>query len=173
MASVIKLPVGVHLSIRAFAEEAGLDRDTVKKRIHAAGLNASCKRGGYPVYRLKDLLSAASAGTFDGEFDPDRLRPFERHAFYKSEREKLQLQVERGELLSSLEVEQRYAALFKVVAEALDTLPDVLERDCGASPLQLTKIEQRLDTMRDDLYSRLTESTDQPASVEEPASGDG
>lgn len=169
MAKVVPFAGGVHLSIRAFADETSMDRATVVKRLTSANIQPSGKRGGHPVYRLKDLLHASVMTTEDGSLDPDKLKPFERHAFYKAEREKLQLQVEQGELLSSLHVEQRFASVFKVVAEALDTLPDVLERDCGAAPLLLAKIEQRLDAARDELYARLTEHTEDDVHVDAQA----
>lgn len=167
MAKVVPFASGVHLSIRAFADETSMDRATVVRRLAAANIQPSGKRGGHPVYRLRDLLQAAVVTTDEGDLDPDKLKPFERHAWYKAEREKLQLQVERGELLSSLHVEQRYAALFKSVSEMFDTLPDVLERDCGATPMQLAKIEQRVDEVREELYSHLVETADDDAGTAE------
>jgi len=163
MAKVIALPAGVLLSLRQFADESGRDRDTIGKRVKAAGLNPAGKRGGHPVYRLRDLLQAAYVTDDDGQMDPDRLDPFARHAFYKGEREKMQLQVERSELLSSLEVEQRFAAVFKAVADCLDTLPDLIERDCAATPMQVERIQTRLDEVREDLYERLNASEDEDA----------
>ncbi len=163
MGKVTAMLPGTHLSVRAFAEETGQDRETLAARVRTANIQPSGQRGGRPVYRLRDLLRAAYVTTDDGEIDPDKLRPFERHAHYKAEREKLNLQVERGELLPSLHVEQRYAAMFKTVAEVFDTLPDVLERDCGATALLLAKIESRLDAAREALYSRLIETPDDDA----------
>lgn len=167
MAKVVPFASGVHLSIRAFADETSMDRATVVKRLAAANVQPSGKRGGHPVYRLRDLLQAAVVTTDEGDLDPDKLKPFERHAWYKAEREKLQLQVERGELLPSLHVEQRYASMFKLVSEMFDTLPDVLERDCGATPMQLAKIEQRVDEVREELYSHLVETADDDAGAAE------
>ena len=163
MGKVVALPPGVLLSQKQFAEETGRDRETVGRRIKAAGLQPIGKRGGYPVYRLRDLIQAAFVTGDDGQPDPDRLDPFARHAFYKGEREKMQLQVERAELLPSLEVEQRFAAVFKTVSEALDTLPDIIERDCAATPLQVERIQTRLDEVREDLYAQLTEIEDDDA----------
>lgn len=160
MAKVVNLPPGVLLSIRQFSDECGHDRDTVTKRIKAAGLAPAASRGRYPVYRLRDLFRAALVTTDAGEVDPDKLKPFERHAFYKAEREKLQLEVERAELLTSLDVEQRFAATFKSIAEFFDTMPDVIERDCGANAMMISKIEERLDQLREQLYTKITEEPD-------------
>jgi hypothetical protein len=160
MAKVVNLPPGVLLSIRQFADECGHDRDTVTKRVRAAGVAPAASRGGHPVYRLRELIQSVMVTTDGGDIDPDKLKPFERHAFYKAEREKLQLEVERAELLTSLDVEQRFAATFKSIAEFFDTLPDVIERDCGANAMMITKIEERLDQLREQLYTEITEESD-------------
>jgi hypothetical protein len=160
MTTVANLPSGVLLSIRQFADETGVDRETVAKRVKASSIAPAAKRGGHPVFRLRDLLQAAYVTDEEGALDPDRLKPFERHAFYKAEREKLQLQVERAELVSSLEAEQKFAALFKAIAEFFDTLPDVLERDCGLNPMMLAKLEDRLDALREQLYGQVTDIGD-------------
>lgn len=160
MSKVVQLPPGVLLSQKQFADESGRDRETIGKRVKASGIQPSGKRGGYPVYRLRDLLHSAFLTDDEGKMDPDRLDPFARHAYYKGEREKLNLQVERGELLSSLEVEQKFAGVFKAVAEFFDTLPDVLERDCAASAIQVARIEARLDQVREELYTQLNDLPD-------------
>ena len=157
MTKVVPFKGGIHLSIRAYAEESSGDRETITKRIRAASISPSGKRGGHPVYRLRDLMRAAYMTTEEGELDPDRLEPFKRHAFYKAEREKLQVQVERGELLSSLAVEQRFAGVFKDIAEFCDTVTDVLERDCGLSGPQVVKVEERIDQLREQLYTKVNE----------------
>lgn len=152
MAKVRQL--GVHLNLSQIASEFGVARETARKRLDDAGVQASETRGGHPVYRLREVLEA-----FAGEdgFDPDKLKPWERKAHYQAEHEKLRLQVERGELVPSIEVEQGEAAIFKIVTQGLETLPDVLERDVGLSPLQLARVERHLDEYREALYRALNE----------------
>jgi hypothetical protein len=150
-----ELPRGVHLSIRAFCEEAGTDRDTTSRRVTEARCRPTGQRGGHPVYRLQDLLRASFFTGADGDADPDKLDPFKRRAFYQGELDKLKLGVERGELVPRIEVEQEQARTMKIVARFFDTLPDVLERDCGASPILLAKVEQRLDEVREEIYREL------------------
>lgn len=171
MGKVVNLGHGIHLSVSSISEEFGSTRETVAKRLAAAKIKPSGKRGGYPVYRLRDAIAACLVTTADGEIDPDKLKPFERHAYYKAEREKLQLQCERAELLSSLEAEQKFAALFKAIAEFFDTLPDVIERDCGASPMMIAKLEDRLDQLREQLYAQAVEIGDDDAAGTAEARG--
>lgn len=148
---------GVKVSIRQFAEETGIHRDTIVKRIDAAGLKPSGERAGHPVYRLKDLLRAAYQTAEDGAVDPDKLEPFKRQAHYKAEHLKLQVETEQGELIPRIEVEQESARVMRVQSMFLDTLPDVLERDCGLSAQTVAVLEKRIDRAREDLYKALTE----------------
>lgn len=160
MSKVVNLPSGVHLSVRGFCDESGQDRETVTHRIRESGIEPSGKRGGYPVYRLRDLLKAAYTTAEDGGLDPDKLRPFERHAHYKAEKEKLAVEQERGELIPRIEVEQEQARIAKIVAHGLETLPDVLERDCGLAPDVVARMERHIDAVRERMYAELTEGED-------------
>lgn len=169
MGKVVNLGHGIHLSVSSISEEFGSTRETVAKRLAAANVVPSGKRGGHNVYRLRDAIAACLVTTDKGEIDPDKLRPFERHAYYKAEREQLQLQVERAELVPSLEVERRFGTLFKVIAEFFDTLPDVIERDCGAAPMFLVKLEDRLDKLREQLYLQVNEADDDDAGAAQVA----
>lgn len=168
MGDVVAIPPGTHLSVRGFAEETGLARDTVAKRIKEAALAPSGKRGGHPVFRLKDLLKAAYFVSDDGSFDPDRLRPFERRAHYQAEHEKLSLERERAELIPRIEVEQEMARVAKIVARGLETLPDILERDCGATPAMVARLERHVDQVREDMHAAMIEDA---AGAEAPGKG--
>ncbi len=155
MSEVIPMVSGTHMSVRAFAIETSQDRETVTRRIQAAGIKPSGQRGGYPVYRLKDLLRACYVTTEGGELDPDRLPPFQRHAHYKAEREKLTVEEERGELITRIEVEQEQARIAKIVSHGLETLPDILERDCGLAPAMVLRVERQIDAIRDRMYTEM------------------
>lgn len=144
--------LGVHLNLSQIASEFGVARETARKRLDDAGIGASEKRGGHPVYRLRDVL-----GAFAGEegFDPDKLKPWERKAHYQAEHEKLRLQTERAELVPALEVERDYGLVWAILGQFFDTLPDVLERDVGAAPLLIARIERHLDELREALYQAM------------------
>lgn len=159
---------GVLLSLTSLALEFGCARETVARRISDANVQPADTSGPHPRYRLRDVIGPL---TGDGEVqqDPQKLRPFERRAHYQAELEALTLATKRGELVPTFEVEQRYAELLKSIGEMLDTLPDILERDCGASPLLLARIEKRLDELRELLYTKLTEDEDADSAARERA----
>jgi len=155
---------GAHMSAATFADELGFDAATVRDRLRAINAEPSGEFRGFPLYRLRDLYRAA-VSTADGKIDPEKLRPFERNAHYKAEREKLELQLELREVIPRLETEAGYAHAFKHVAQLFDTLPDILERECGASPDMLSRVERALDTVREELYKRLVAERDDAADL--------
>jgi hypothetical protein len=168
MGSVTELPAaGIHCSLRQIAEETQLDRDTVQRRIAAANVIPSGKRGGHPVYRLRDVLKAVMLKDEEGRTDPDKLEPYQRQAHYKAELDRLKLDQETRELIPRIEVEQEQARILRVMAQTLDTLPDLVERDCGATPAQVQRIERAVDECREALFTDLSDEDD--ADVRESA----
>jgi len=160
--NVVSIHRYTELSISQISLDTGYTRETVSKRLADAGIQPSRKRRGYPVYMLKEVLPALYQ-QFEGEMDPDKLKPFERRAYYQGELDKLKLQAERGELVPSFEVERKLARLFKLLTQHLDTLPDVLERDVGATPRQLAYVERAIDQVRDAMYLEVIEDEDDDA----------
>jgi hypothetical protein len=161
--AVTNIATGCNLSISTLAAELGQTRDTVRKRLIDADVQPSGKRGGYPVYRLKNALPTLLGG--GSNVDPDLLDPYKRKAYYQGEHEKLKLQVERRELITRIETEQEMAAMLKTVAEFYDVLLDTLERDCALSPATLLRVEAALDRSREELYLRLAAEDDDAGSA--------
>lgn len=153
----------VHLSLAAIAAELGSNRDTIVKRLTAANVKPSGKRAGYPVYRLRDVLAACYTSSGAGDTDPEKLKPFERHAFYKAEREKLQLQIECSELVSSSALARTIDTALARLLERIGELPDL----CGdASPLVRATIEARVAALFEQLHRMVLEHNEEP-----PAAG--
>jgi uncharacterized protein DUF1441 len=163
MSKVVALPTGIHGSIRQISEETGLDRDTVQKRISAANVVPSGKRGGHPIYRFRDVLKAVMLSRDDGQIDPDKLEPYQRQAHYKAELDRLKLEQETRELIPRIEVEQEQARSMRTMALMMDTMPDVMERDCGLSGETLSRLERHIDDCREQLYKQLNADDDEPA----------
>jgi hypothetical protein len=159
---------GITLSISSLADEFGCARETLRKRLDDAAVQPAEQRGGYPVYRMRDALRAW-IDSLKFNTDPDELEPFQRKAHYQAEREKLELQTERGELIPRIEVEREQARILSILVRTMDTLPDILERDCGATPAQLEKIERICDHIREQMYGELTQNEDADSAVRESA----
>lgn len=141
-------------------------RETIKRRLVDAGVEPTGQVRGHAVYALKDAVRAYLEGTDEGQ-DPDRLRPFERKAHYDAERQKLMLQIERGDLCSRIEVERLLARLYELMGRFLDTLPDHFERRGAATAVQLEILEELMDELREDLYQQIRqESMDADSAAE-------
>lgn len=149
----------ISFSLGTWAAEAGVSRDVLRRILSERGVQPSGKRGGHPIYRARDVIAALTSDRADAD-DPDKLKPWERKAHYQAEHEKLRLQVERGELVPSIEVEQGHGQIFAIVTQAYDTLPDVLERDVGLNAMQLVRVEKHLDEAREALYQALNADED-------------
>ena len=158
MSNVTKLGQGLHLSISTLAAEFGMTRETVSKRLADSAVAPSGKRGGYSVYRLKDVYQYLVGSPVAAGEDPQSLDPYRRQAHYKAELDRLKLEQETRELIPRLEVEQEQARILRVVAQTFDTMPDVVERDCGATASQIQRLERAIDECREALYTELAES---------------
>jgi hypothetical protein len=145
-------------SVTQLAKETGRARETVSKRLRDAGVAPAGKRAGYDVYRLTDAMQALYGSTeSEATANPRDLPPLERRAFYQSENERLKVEVATGALVPAPEVEADYAAFVKLVAQFFDTLPDVLERDCGLTGEQVERVQEACDRVRQQMYEKVLE----------------
>lgn len=147
---------GVCLSMSELAIEFGRDPDTIKKRITELDIRPTGKRNGYPVYRLRDVIRTERLDE-NGKMDPDKMRPAERSAFYRSENDRLTFERDCGLLYQRHEIEAELASVFRVVTQELDTLVDELERDVQPSPVVLSRIEDKLLLARERMYQAIAE----------------
>ncbi|TKB53298.1 DUF1441 family protein [Ferrimonas aestuarii] len=136
----------------------GLDRRTVAKRLKPAPV-ADVVRGG-KVYTLAVaakavLMSMADPGDLH---DPAKMEPGDRLSWFKSERERLLFEQEVRELVLDAEHRAECALIIKTCVLMLETLPDVLERDCGLPPKAVAAVEARIDGIRNDLAEKLIEA---------------
>lgn len=144
-------------SINALAEEFGIDRRTVKKRLEGI-TPAGESSGGHPAWRLRDAAAAVlglRAPVAEGATDPDQLPPKERLDHYRAEREKVKWETEQRISIPAPEVESVVAAAFKVLSQGLDTIPDVLENDCALGAAEVERTIEVVDGIRDSLYQQL------------------
>lgn len=146
---------GVTLSVSGLARELGWQREKVRRLIIDSGVQWVEMRGGHPAYALRDVLDAVRLADVA---DPDRMTPFERKAHYQALIERLKVETESGQLVPAGEVERTFAQAFTAMAQLLDTIPDILERDAGVGPAQLVAIEKAIDGAREELYLRLMQA---------------
>ncbi|MFV0576037.1 MAG: DUF1441 family protein [Vibrio sp.] len=141
-------------SISRMAEALGMSRNTVSKRLRESNVKPSRKEKGNWVYALKDAMPAlykADTPQSVGINKPDEMLPADRKSWFQSENERIKLEREIGNLCDSSEVAREFSLMAKAVVQVLDTLPDVLERDCGLTPAQVSKVQSKVDDLRDQM----------------------
>ncbi|WP_261290063.1 DUF1441 family protein, partial [Escherichia coli] len=84
--------------------------------------------------------------------------PHERKAWYQSERERLKFEQETAQLIPASDVRREFAIWAKAVVQVLETLPDILERDCGLQPAAVSRVQSIIDDLRDQIALRVTEA---------------
>lgn len=108
------------------------------------------------LYRVVDIVSAFLAlppPVAEGEMDAH-----ERKAWYQSERERLKFEQETAQLIPASDVRREFAIWAKAVVQVLETLPDILERDCGLQPAAVSRVQSIIDDLRDQIALRVTEA---------------
>ena len=136
------------LNISQLAALSGVHRQTAAARLQnlpvAGGHESNLK-----LYRVVDIVSAFLAlppPVAEGEMDAH-----ERKAWYQSERERLKFE-------QASDVRREFAIWAKAVVQVLETLPDILERDCGLQPAAVSRVQSIIDDLRDQIALRVTEA---------------
>lgn len=93
--------------------------------------------------------------------------PFERKAFFASELDRIKFAERCGELIHRFDLEQDLAALCKTAVQCCESLPDVIERDCGVPGPVVEAVEREIDAFRDDVYLHIV-GEDAPAAGSVP-----
>ncbi|WP_434340195.1 DUF1441 family protein [Motilimonas cestriensis] len=150
--SVSSLDDAYNWSIKRIAEAFGLARETVTSRIKKAHVQPAGKKSGHPVYALNDvgpILFISDAAAVNEIHNPEIMHPKDRLDWFKSENERLKFHVNEGGLVEAHDSARAMSDLAKSLIQELETLPDLLERDCGMSPESLDRVVHSIDDLRD------------------------
>lgn len=156
MAEINRIEDAYCWNITRLADAFGLHRDTVRKRLIAAGVVPAAVRNGANLYALKDAGPAIFGELYAGASNnPDELPPQDRKAWYQSENERVKLEVELRQLVRAEEAHREMSRLAKAVASGLDSLADMLERDAGLPPESIELVEKVTDALREQMYQAI------------------
>ncbi|EEQ3298101.1 DUF1441 family protein [Escherichia coli] len=152
------------LNVSQLAALSGVHRQTVASRIKnvrtAGGHESNLK-----LYKLTDILAELMKlppPVAEGEMDPQ-----DRKAWYQSERERLKFEQEVGELIPASDVAREFAEMGKAMVQVLETLPDILERDCALEPSAVMRVQSIIDDLRDEIARRVADDSKQEDAEEE------
>ncbi|HDR2564812.1 TPA: DUF1441 family protein [Enterobacter ludwigii] len=144
----------MQVNVSQLAELVGMNRNLVARRLRELELVAGNGEN-LKVYELGPALQALLTPSVkeNGEMSPQ-----DRKAWYQSENERLRFEAASRELLPVDEVAREYASLAKAVVMVLETLPDILERDCALTPPAVTRVQIIIDDLRDEMARKVYES---------------
>lgn len=148
------------VTINRFATWVGGDATSIKTRTVAVGIDAVLERQGAKFYRVADLFRAYS-----------RENEFQRRARVQADEVELRVARTKGELIQRDEHVAAVKAVVGAVREMLDTIPDIVERDVGAPPEVVARIEQSCDATSNAIAERMIAlaARHRPALEAEPA----
>ncbi|MDH4572458.1 DUF1441 family protein [Salinicola acroporae] len=161
MAEINRLEEAYNWNISRLADAFGLHRDTVRKRLKEAGVVPAGSRNGANLYALKDAGPALFSDRIGSAgLSPDDYPPQDRKAWFQSENERVKLEREMRLLVPVEDAHREMSRLAKAMASALDSLPDLLERDAGLAPEGLELVERVTDNLREQMYQAVMADDD-------------
>ncbi|MFF6013215.1 DUF1441 family protein [Rahnella sp. R3(2024)] len=152
------------LNINQLAGITGVHRQTVAARLKnvdpAPGSNAKLK-----LFSVTDVLTELMIPTVSG--DVAEMTPSDRLAHWKAENERLTFEQSMGQLIPADDVAREFSVMAKAVVQVLETLPDVLERDCALPPAAVMRIQNIIDDLRDQIAQKVTDAEPEEDTSEE------
>ena len=152
------------LNINQLAGITGVHRQTVAARLKnvdpAPGSNAKLK-----LFSVTDVLTELMIPTVSG--DVAEMTPSDRLAHWKAENERLTFEQSMGQLIPAEDVAREFSVMAKAVVQVLETLPDVLERDCALPPASVMRIQNIIDDLRDQIAQKVTDAEPEEDTSEE------
>lgn len=157
----------LRLNINQLAALTDMHRQTVSSKLSgvqpAPGSNPKLK-----LFSVVDILKELLSRTTSEELvNVDKMLPPDRKAWFQSERERLKFQQETGELIPASEVVREFSSMAKAVVQVLETLPDILERDCAMTPAAVVRVQKVIDDLRGQIALKV-EMADAPPEEELP-----
>ncbi|HEY2455549.1 MAG TPA: DUF1441 family protein [Scandinavium sp.] len=139
-------------SITELAEILGRDRKTIAAiaRPLESTPDSSKTRKNYTVRTLLRALDNPQ------DLDVTQMTPAERRAHWQAENERVRYEKAIRFLIPADECAREYRILTKGMIIMLETLPDLLERDCALTPQATSYVQSVIDKFRDHLATELT-----------------
>ncbi len=152
------------LNINQLAGITGVHRQTVAARLKnvepAPGSNSKLK-----LYLVTDILTELMIPTVSTNIDD--MDPSDRLAHWKAENERLKFEQDTGQLIPADEVAREFSLMAKAVVMVLENLPDILERDCALTPTAVSRVQNVIDDLRDQMAERVKDAETEEEEPEE------
>ncbi|MCB1723226.1 MAG: DUF1441 family protein [Gammaproteobacteria bacterium] len=82
---------------------------------------------------------------------------------YRAKIEEIRFKQMAKELVYAADAERQMGIILKTVGHGLDSLPDLLERECGLDAETIERVIETIDAVRESMYANLTADAEQAA----------
>lgn len=155
------------LNINQLAAITDVHRQTVAAKLKniepAAGSNSKLK-----LYLITDILTELMISTVSSSLED--MQPPDKLAHWKAENERLKFEQDTGQLIPADEVAREFSLMAKAVFMVLETLPDILERDCALPPAAVSRVQSVIDDLSDQMAQmaqKVQDAEQEEADIEE------
>lgn len=142
------------VNVTQLAELVGMNRNMVARRLRETEMDG----GNGENLKQYELGKALRVLIMPSVQENGEMSPQDRKAWYQSENERLKFEKEERELIPADEVAREFSVLAKAVVQVLETLPDILERDCALTPSAVARVQSVIDDLRDEMSRKVAES---------------
>lgn len=142
------------VNVTQLAELVGMNRNMVARRLRETEMDG----GNGENLKQYELGKALRVIIMPSVQENGEMSPQDRKAWYQSENERLKFEKDERELIPADEVAREFSVLAKAVVQVLETLPDILERDCALTPSAVARVQDVIDDLRDEMARKVAES---------------
>jgi DNA-binding Lrp family transcriptional regulator len=139
------------INVTQLAELVGMNRNMVARRLRETEMDG----GNGENLKQYELGKALRVLIMPSVQENGEMSPQDRKAWYQSENERLKYESAARELIPADECADVYRTMCKGLVIVLETLPDLLERDCALTPTATKYVQDKIDDFRDHLYSEM------------------
>ena len=147
----------LHWTATRYSQAMGIDVRAVNERLATI---PHSMRGARKVWHVREGMPALFG--CGKKKTPSDMEPKDRLDHYRAERENIKLQEEIRNLLPAVDVERSVGEAYKVLAQGLSAIPDLLERECGLSSDTVISLHNAIDAVRETLYLSVVELMNNP-----------
>lgn len=142
------------VNVTQLSDLVGMNRNMVARRLRETEMDG----GNGENLKQYELGKALRVLILPSVQASGEMSPQDRKAWYQSENERLKFEKEEREVIPVDEVVQVYSSMLKTVVMVLETLPDILERDCGLTPAAVNRVQGIIDDLRDEMARKVADS---------------
>ncbi|EPZ5128408.1 TPA: DUF1441 family protein [Klebsiella pneumoniae] len=142
------------VNVTQLSDLLGMNRNMVARRLRETEMDG----GNGENLKQYELGKALRVLILPSVQENGEMSPQDRKAWYQSENERLKFEKEERELIPADEVAREFSVLAKAVVQVLETLPDILERDCALTPSAVSRVQDVIDDLRDEMCRKVAES---------------